>query len=794
MKNIFMIGNTHFDPVWTWEWKEAMYAIHATFRSALDRMDEDEAFIYSFASPPVFAWIQKIDPEMFGEIQQRVQEGRWELNEGWWVQPDCFSAGGESYARQSLYAQQYLMDNFGQYAKTVFNVDSFGHNSQIPQILKKSHMEYYCMCRPEKWFFEIASAYFLWRGKDGSCVKAFRVGQFSEIYNKDMGKNVSLAEENMHDSTCDELMLYGVTNHGGAPTQKAIRDIHTLNAQKEYSIEMHTVEEYFKAQGMPTAVVDTEMLTQNFGPYVNANKIKKMNRAAEYAVTNGEKASVIAGCLLGTAYEGQKLTECWKNILFNQFHDILGGACHKEAYYDAENQLGGAIFTAEEIMHLQLAAVTKRIKTPGKNGENPWNLVVWNLNDKPYDGYLEAEMQWLHEFPGYAGGIVLEDADGNRFPCQIIMENSVIPEFRSRVLFRAVIPSMGYKLFKVIQTGEEVSEDISHCLQFETDHFRVEIEKNSGLIRKLYSKRVCRGYENILYPQCFEDIADTECFNTTVYGKPCEPFTLLGIETTEQGIHRQTIKASFGFRSSRLTLYYTFYKDTDYFDIKYYVNWNEAHTVLKLMSHTDFANTIVAAPFASEQRGMSQTDMPMGEWLCVGNEREGLSYITNSVFAYNRNEESVGFSILRSCIYGEMTLGNDRLERDYPIMEQGVLEGSLRIVVHMGTCYDNNVPAMARSFNNVPIVISESNHDGIFPSSDSFVSVDADTVAISAVKKAENGQAHILRMYELAGQEQTVHLRWFGKVFEIDVKPFEIKTLCVTGDEIREVLITEDAP
>ena len=138
MKNIYMIGNTHFDPVWLWKWEEAMASIHSTFRSALDRMKEDKDFIYSFATPPVFEWIKQTDPDMFEEIKARVKEGRWELCEGWWLQPDCFSACGESYARQSLYGQRYLLENFGRYTDTVFNVDSFGHNSATPQILRKS--------------------------------------------------------------------------------------------------------------------------------------------------------------------------------------------------------------------------------------------------------------------------------------------------------------------------------------------------------------------------------------------------------------------------------------------------------------------------------------------------------------------------------------------------------------------------------------------------------------------------------------------------------------------------------
>ncbi|MEE1047553.1 MAG: alpha-mannosidase, partial [Clostridia bacterium] len=137
MKKIYMIGNTHFDPVWLWKWDEAMSSITATFRSALKRMEEYPEFKYSFATPPVFEWIKKTSPELFEEIKKRVKEGRWELSEGWWVQPDCYTPSGESLVRQGLYGQRYLKENFGEYSETVFNIDSFGHPPTLPQILDK---------------------------------------------------------------------------------------------------------------------------------------------------------------------------------------------------------------------------------------------------------------------------------------------------------------------------------------------------------------------------------------------------------------------------------------------------------------------------------------------------------------------------------------------------------------------------------------------------------------------------------------------------------------------------------
>lgn len=70
MNKLYMIGNTHFDPVWEWTWDEAMSSIRATFRSALDRMKEYPDFCYSFSSPPIFEWIKKPNLRCFLKLKK----------------------------------------------------------------------------------------------------------------------------------------------------------------------------------------------------------------------------------------------------------------------------------------------------------------------------------------------------------------------------------------------------------------------------------------------------------------------------------------------------------------------------------------------------------------------------------------------------------------------------------------------------------------------------------------------------------------------------------------------------
>ena len=79
MKKTYLIGNAHIDPVWLWRWQEGFSEIRATFRSALDRMNDYPDFRFTSACAVYYEWIEKVDPEMFAEIRQRVKEGRWNI-------------------------------------------------------------------------------------------------------------------------------------------------------------------------------------------------------------------------------------------------------------------------------------------------------------------------------------------------------------------------------------------------------------------------------------------------------------------------------------------------------------------------------------------------------------------------------------------------------------------------------------------------------------------------------------------------------------------------------------------
>ena len=765
MQKYYMVGNTHFDPVWLWTWDEAMASIRATFRSALDRMNEDPEFIYSFATPPVFEWIKKTDPDMFREIQQRVAEGRWDLAEAWWLQPDCYSAMGESYVRQGLYGQKYLRENFGRISDCVFNIDSFGHSPMLPQILKKSHVDCYCFVRPEKWFVTLEKPLFSWKGLDGTQIPAFRAESAYEAHLAD-------AIEHQTEKQDDVIIVYGVTDHGGAPTKEAIRDIRAKE-QAEFS----TVSRFFREHADCGYVVERELTTGDFGPYANNPQIKKWNRIAEYAVLNAEKASLIAG-----NYDGSTLEKCWQDVMFNQFHDIIGGCCIPEAYFDAKCMQGRAIQTAKEITHYNLQRVTRRIKMLGKNPVDVWNIVAWNLNTSDFEGYVEAEVQWAHEFGWYSQGLELCDADGKRIPCQLIPAKAVIPGFRSRFVFKAKIPAAGYKVYKLVKTGQEEPKYPATPYVLESDLLKLELSPETGAVQAIYDletgEKLCGP---LLQPVCYRDDSDTWCFGTEGYAEEAEPFTMSDAQVIESGKLRAVVKITYRFRESKLEMYYTLYKGEKYADISYRVNWNEKHYVFKLETSVAENEHIASVPYGSIRRGASARDLPFSGWLRCG----GMTIIADGCYAYSVINQHLGLTVLRSPLYGELRIGGMD-QQDRPYLSQGITEGKLRVR------FDGVTWEAVDAFVNPPILIDECNHDGDLPAERCFYRTEGEGVLLSAIKKCEFDDSEIYRLFEHEGKQKTVRLRTPSGDFTVSLAPWEIKTLKNADGILSEVYMTED--
>lgn len=750
MNKFHMVGNTHFDPAWLWTWDEAMASIRATFRAALDRMDEDPDFRYSFCTPAVFEWIENVDPELFARIQHRVKEGRWDIAaEGWWLQPDCNCPSGESLIRQGLYAQQYLVEKFGKKADSVFNIDSFGHSAMMPQILAGSGIENYVFTRPNSDDQPLDDELFKWISPDGSSVSAYRCGNANDgCYPLDTRACLDIRREQLAADSHDAMIVYGVSDHGGAPTLRSIADIRAAMAEmKDVEVNFSDVPGFFREQhGRITSCFEGELQPKFYGPFSDHAEVKRNNRRGEYALDRAEKAGFLAAQLCGRRYSPETLRRSWKDLMFNQFHDILGGTCIPQVFEAARDQQGRAIHTANEEAHYALQTICRNVRMPGNNDDAVWNLVVFNLSGKDYHGVCEGEVQWVWEFPWYEGGIEVFDEAGNAQRAQIINERSAIPGFRSRFAFMADVPAMGWNTYAVRKTDEKADRDVSDTDMVSPFEFRA-----------------------------FEDKGDVWCFNTTSgYGAALEAPVLAERRTIEKGPVLTTVKQVWKFRDSLLEEYMTQSADgvTDW---RCRVNWNEQHSVLKLIPKAGTATEVTAAiPAGSLTRIADGREYPVGEWLKWGD----TTLLLDGVFAYDTEKGMPRLTLLRSPIFGDLRINELDHSLDYRYMGQGVHEARIRLI-------PENIPASeaavrASQWNAGPMVVCEANHGGTLPGV--WQGFDGEGVNLTAVKPAEDGDGFVIRVSEMDGKKTEAVINIGNVSRRISAESYEIKTLRISGD------------
>jgi len=439
MKNnkLHMIGHSHIDPAWLWCWQEGYHEVNATLRAALDLMEEFDDFVFVSSSVVFLTWLEESDPVMFEEIRQRVREGRWQLAGGWWVEPDCNIPCGESLVRQGLYGQRYLLERFGETANVGFNIDSFGHSAGLPQILKKSGLDYYVFMRPMAHEKDLPSHLFQWESDDGSQVLAYRVLFDYMSGTEDISSHIRRCADELQ-PPFDELMcFYGVGNHGGGPTRANLHSIHRADQDPDFpQVVCSSLEEYFKSlegKGWDLPVLHSELQFHSRGCYAAHSEIKKLNREIENRLLTAEKWSVLAESINGQAYP-QGLKQAWKDLLFNQAHDILPGTSHEAACQDARDTFGEARAIADRALNTAIQSFAWNVRIDKQEGVRP--VVVFN----PHTWQVQANVEM--EADTWSAEAVLVDDNDLVIPHQEVQSTTVVEE-RARISFNVDLPPLG---------------------------------------------------------------------------------------------------------------------------------------------------------------------------------------------------------------------------------------------------------------------------------------------------------------------------------------------------------------
>ena len=798
-----MIGNGHIDPVWLWPWSEGISVVHSTFRSALDRMKETADFTFTTSSAQFFQWVADNDPAMLAEIRKRVEEGRWNIVGGWWVEPDMNIPGGEAMVRQGLYGQMTFQRLLGRRASVATNPDSFGHAGTLPQIIKLQGMENYIFMRPGLKEKSIPSDLFWWEGPDGTRVLTYRI-QFSYNDGGSVKNRVkSILTQTLNQPTKSFMAYYGVGDHGGGATKESIKSIEELKVEKGAPVVFFsTTDNYFKeVRKEKTAnipIVKDDLQHHAVGCYTAESGIKKGNRQSETALVTAEKIAALGSKVWRADYPMKELTTGWQRVLFLQFHDSLAGTSLFEHSQTAREGYGFALDTAHHATYMALQKLEWQV--PAEDPSSQY-LLIFNPHAWEVEGNIEYDLNWGTNHVSSR----VENELGNALFHQWVA-GSTEAGSRKKLVVSTNIPPLGYRQIRIFDGETPVIKNAvrAEANLLENEFLKVLISPTGsiGILNKENGKELFAGGQTGCKAVIINDQSDTWSHDIKTFSDESGAFGNPEINILESGPLRAIARVTTTYGSSVLSIDWILYAGSGNLEARVTVDWHEHLKMLKFSFPVDIESPVPTyeIPYGHIARAANGNEDPGQRWIDLSGQRDGntigLTVINDAKYGYSVLGNDMRISVVRSAVYAHHNPRVLDMKAEHLWMDQGIQTFRMLLVPHQGTWKKMNIPRIAEEFTASLIAVYQGIHGGSMPKSDSFLSVDVPNVVITALKLSETGDDIIIRCVETSAllTRATIDIRFAGRKWTGDFRPCEIKTLRINkakGD-IREVNLLEE--
>lgn len=784
-----LTGNSHIDSAWLWPWTETVDIVKRTFGTALQLMDEYPTYTYTQSALQYNEWMAEKYPDMNAEIKRRIQEGRWEIVGGMWVEPDLNMPSGESLVRQLLVGQRTAERLYGVTTRVGWNPDSFGYNWQLPQIYKKSGIDYF-VTQKMAWneTNPLPFKLFWWESPDGSKVLTY----FPHSYSNGNLNPVRLSNDLVNARTFSPGMLqmmdlYGVGDHGGGPTRAVLdQGVHWMRPDKVVPKMMFgTAQSYFSkieakispnsptwnyqamAKGagtLPTPPAgevtiptwkDELYFEHHRGTYTTQAAQKRNMRSSEEWTLNAEKYSSLAW-LDGRHYPGAELTEAWKKVLFNQFHDIAAGSGIGVVYKDAQRDYDQVRWATNEVSARALNAIQADIDT-GAAGSVP--VLVFNPLAWQRSGLVRVDVQMP---VATTGGVSVLDSQNRVLPSEILSSDSQTNTYRLLIEANDV-PSLGYEILHIARGKRPFLSDLTATgLTLENATLKVTVDPSTGCITSLYNKK--DDFETLAPGACGNQLQVFKDTPLTDDAWNIDPGTLDhmtpltqvdSVQLVEKGPLRSVIRVSRHWRNSKFVQDITLYANSDQVNIVNDIDWHETHILLKaafpLAASSNMATYEI--PYGTIERPTTRNnswesakfEVSALRWADLGNGTHGFSLINESKYGYDCKGNVLRLTLLRSPVAPD------------PNADRGH-HFSFALYPHRGDWKEALTVRHGYNYNYKLRAMQVEPHTGTLSAEHSFISLNDRAVVLTAVKKAEDANGLILRFYEWAGKNSDVEI------------------------------------
>ncbi len=728
--DVSLIAHSHLDIAYYWR---RIHAVQKNLRTVLIQlrlMDKYPDFKYTHTQPYVYETLEKYYPEVFEELKEKVANGQFEPVGAMYVEPDCNVPSAESLIRQCLYGQKTYERMFGKKVNNAWLPDVFGNSWILPQILKKSGVDYFVSNKMSTWndTNRFPHNNFIWKGIDGSEVYACVPPTHFITWNMP-----SQIQENWEayidkDKGGKTLNMFGYGDGGSGCTEEMIEMMHRFDKLSVMPKCDHVGGAEFLEKNLKgndnLETWDGELyLEMHRGTFTTKSNLKKINRRLEYKFRTAEIVSLMRG-----EDNTAVITELYKKLLINQFHDILPGSHIHPVYNDAMADYKEIEKALDEI-----------IGTGSK-----------------YFNTLNFKRDSLTFVPNKNGTCERSGVKGNW-----IVPN--IPSMSSATLRKA-----NYK-GEWIKIGEKI----------ETPYYIVKFNPD-GSIASLYDKKLCREWVNgefnklklytdnpgnydawDILPNYKDKQVDIEVFESLKLqsmDSECAAFTCT--LKTEKSVWKRTIRL---FRQSRGI------------EVEENVDWNEKHVLAKSQFSPNVLTRKVlcdtSAGYIERETHRNTTwqqarfECCHHKWCDMSEHGGGVALINEGKYGVGVEDGIMSLSLLRATIRPDV------------VSDMGKHNLCYMILPHEGDPITANVNKIATEYN-VPLIKCDA--EWTLPH--------FEPLYLQAAKLSEDGSMTVIRLSEQNGTRGQIKLDKKVKVLNmleeaecetdtIEYKPFEIITI-----------------
>lgn len=778
------IGHTHIDVAWWWTVEQTREKTGRSFATVLKLMEEYPNYRFMSSQPQLYEFLKERYPELFEQIKERVKEGRWEPEGGMWVEADTNLTSGESLVRQFIYGKRFFKKEFGADNRILWLPDVFGYTGALPQIMKKCGIDFF-MTTKLAWnqFNKVPYDTMKWRGIDGTeilthLITTLDVGQpvknFFTTYNGRLHPDSIMGgwmRYQNKDINNDILISYGYGDGGGGPTREMLET--SIRMEKGVKgipkVRQAFAGDYFnelsnKLRGNRRLPVWEGELYFEYhrGTLTSMARNKRSNRKTEFGLMDLEFLSLL---MMGSVpYPAEEIDAMWKKTMINQFHDILPGSSIHQVY---------------EVTREEYAELKEQIEKMSKEridilkGEGDAVMIMNTAGSARNDVALLGDCDADY----------LTDGEGNQYPVQQTKEGAVV--------FVKDIPSKGYRLFHK-KKGEE-KKDIPFVLKddrnLETPFYYVHFNRN-GEIDRLFDRENQREivqYERALNQmRMYEDKPiyfdnwDIDIYYTE------KSWPVEGIERmewTELGNVRAVLEIDRKSSNSTFSQRIIFYADQRRIEFQNHVDWKEHQTLLKVhfpvKVHTDEATfdiqfgNLTRKVHRNTSWDVARFESCGQKWIDLSEGHYGVSLLNDCKYGHSVKDSNMALTLIKSGIEPNPT--TDQEEHDFTYALYPHAEG-WRAAGTVAESYKLNQPLKVE-------MNAQDKEEHRF----CFAEVQDPNIVIETIKRAEDGNGTIIRMYEsenaLTRTKITVNTE-FTKAYICNLLEQEMQEAEVNGKEV----------